>query len=295
MSHPPPPVPGGVAPKFGSEKVSRYTGVSQLQLRVSRCTVQLSEALWRGKDILGVQSQEPLGAPFLKEGLFSRRFSRVKTAPIKAKSAKRPIEVGKRPIKERKRPINANGQFLDTPPWWKTAPLKRPIKRSMTIATTLNDWGYGIAMFRALNFKISEPEIWREKIALSAEFQGFSWKFRPLKNIFRTLENGHSIRHQSIPPLSAGRILGVQSQRLLTCARKSQLQKNRDTWCTELWTPQWGSAPHVSPLGPQMIMVCPPLNLPPPLVTLPALQKNFVNIFSCFPGIFALKNDGDFW
>ena len=37
----PPPVPGGVAPKFGSEKVSRYTGVSQLQLRVSRYTVQL--------------------------------------------------------------------------------------------------------------------------------------------------------------------------------------------------------------------------------------------------------------
>ena len=38
----PPPVPGGVAPKFGSEKVSRYTGVSQLQLRVSRSTLQLS-------------------------------------------------------------------------------------------------------------------------------------------------------------------------------------------------------------------------------------------------------------
>ena len=44
VSHlaPPPAVPGGVAPKFGSEKVSRYTGVSQLQLRVSRYTVQLS-------------------------------------------------------------------------------------------------------------------------------------------------------------------------------------------------------------------------------------------------------------
>ena len=41
MSHLPPPVPGGVAPEFGSEKVSRYTGVSQLQLRVSRYTVQL--------------------------------------------------------------------------------------------------------------------------------------------------------------------------------------------------------------------------------------------------------------
>ena len=34
-------MPGGAAPKFGSEKVSRYTGVSQLQLRVSRYTVQL--------------------------------------------------------------------------------------------------------------------------------------------------------------------------------------------------------------------------------------------------------------
>ena len=35
-------MPGGVAPKSGrSEKVSRYTGVSQLQLRVSRYTVQL--------------------------------------------------------------------------------------------------------------------------------------------------------------------------------------------------------------------------------------------------------------
>ena len=41
VSHLPPLWPGGVAPKFGSEKVSRYTGVSQLQLRVSRYTVQL--------------------------------------------------------------------------------------------------------------------------------------------------------------------------------------------------------------------------------------------------------------
>ena len=38
---------------------------------------------------------------------------------------------GKRPIKEGKRPINANGQFSGTLPWSKTAPLKRPIKRSM--------------------------------------------------------------------------------------------------------------------------------------------------------------------
>ena len=38
----PPPLPGGVAPKFGSEKVLCYRGVSQVQLRVSRYTVQLS-------------------------------------------------------------------------------------------------------------------------------------------------------------------------------------------------------------------------------------------------------------
>ena len=41
-------MPGGVAPKFASEKVSRYTGVSQLQLRVSRYTVQLRERTQKG-------------------------------------------------------------------------------------------------------------------------------------------------------------------------------------------------------------------------------------------------------
>ena len=44
------------------------------------------------------------------------------------------------------------------------------------------------------------------KIVLSAEIPGFSWKVRPLKNIFRTLENSHAIRHQSMPPRSAGRL-----------------------------------------------------------------------------------------
>ena len=40
------------------------------------------------------------------------------------------------------------------------------------------------------------------KIALSAEYLGFSSKFRPLITIVRALENGHSICHQSIPPLT---------------------------------------------------------------------------------------------
>ena len=63
------------------------------------------------------------------------------------------------------------------------------------------------------------------KIALSAEFQGFSRKFLPLKNIFRTLENGHSIRHQSIHPLSAGRIKKLV--RKLVANRESHDSQNR--------------------------------------------------------------------
>ena len=62
--------------------------------------------------------------------------------PLRAKSVKRPIKVGKRPINEGKRPIKARvlvgisagclmGCFRASRPWWKTAPLKRPIKRSM--------------------------------------------------------------------------------------------------------------------------------------------------------------------
>ena len=49
---------------------------------------------------------------------------------------KRPIKVKKRPVKEGKRPIKVNGLFSGTPRWWKTAPLKRPIKRSMNISNS---------------------------------------------------------------------------------------------------------------------------------------------------------------
>ena len=41
-----------VALKFGSEKVSRYTGVSQLQLRVSRYTVQLRSVIENWKSVI---------------------------------------------------------------------------------------------------------------------------------------------------------------------------------------------------------------------------------------------------
>ena len=74
-------------------------------------------------------------------GCFPVDFQEVKR-PLRTKSVKRPIKVGKRPINEGKRPVKAKvlvgvsvgclmGCFRATPPWRKTAPLKRPIKRSM--------------------------------------------------------------------------------------------------------------------------------------------------------------------
>ena len=67
VSHLPPPFPGGVAPKVGSEKVSRYTGVSQVQLRVSRYTVQLRDTL--GEQFQGSERFQKLQEP--REGDFS--------------------------------------------------------------------------------------------------------------------------------------------------------------------------------------------------------------------------------
>ena len=39
-----------------------------------------------------------------------------------------------------------------------------------------NGWGYGIAFFRALNFQISEPEIWQKSLFLR-NFWDFSANF----------------------------------------------------------------------------------------------------------------------
>ena len=81
--------------------------------------------------------------PLFLMGCFPVDFQDVKR-PLRTKSVKRPIKVGKRPINEGKRPIKAKvlvgvffsvgclmGCFRAPPPWRKTAPLKRPIKRSM--------------------------------------------------------------------------------------------------------------------------------------------------------------------
>ena len=83
--------------------------------------------------------------PLFLMGCFPVDFQKVKR-PLRTKLVKRPIKVGKRPIKEGKRPIKAMvlvgisvgslmGCFRAPPPWRKTAPLKRPIKRSMILAS----------------------------------------------------------------------------------------------------------------------------------------------------------------
>ena len=83
--------------------------------------------------------------PLFLIGCFPVDFQEVKW-PLRTKSVKRPIKVGKRPINEGKRPIKAKvlvgvsvgclmGCFRAPPPWRKTAPLKRPIKRSMSLVT----------------------------------------------------------------------------------------------------------------------------------------------------------------
>ena len=79
--------------------------------------------------------------PLFLMGCFPVDFQEVKRL-LRTKLGKRPIKVGKRPIKEGKRPIKAMvlvgisvgclmGCFWAPPAWRKTAPLKRPSKRSM--------------------------------------------------------------------------------------------------------------------------------------------------------------------
>ena len=65
-------------------------------------------------------------------GYFPRDFQEGKR-PIES-FVKRPIDVEKRPIyffKEGKRPIEANGLSSGTPDMVETAPLKRPMNKSM--------------------------------------------------------------------------------------------------------------------------------------------------------------------
>ena len=115
-------------------------------------------------------STKSLLMPLFLMGCFPVDFQEVKR-PLWTKSAKRPIKVGKRPINEGKRPIKAKvlvgvsvgclmGCFSAPPPWRKTAPLKRPIKRSMTLNPNLANRKLPFARFTLLyppNTRVSLP------------------------------------------------------------------------------------------------------------------------------------------
>ena len=99
-------------------------------------------------------------------------------------SRKRPIKVGKRPIKDVKHPINANGQYPDTPPWWKTAPLKRLINlahQNRTIAIASD--------FRVDGAK--SPEIPQKEGVLGSEIAARNRK--SLATFYRNLKSQCSI------------------------------------------------------------------------------------------------------
>ena len=95
----------------------------------------------RGTSVFPIALPTVLGDVLIM-GCFPVDFQEVKR-PLRAKSGKRPIKGGKRPMKEGKRAIKAMvlvgisvgclmGCFSAPPPWRKTAPLKRPIKGSMS-------------------------------------------------------------------------------------------------------------------------------------------------------------------
>ena len=114
-------------------------------------------------------------------GCFPVDFQEVKR-PLRTKSVKRPIKVGKRPINGVKRPIKAKvlvgvsvgclmGCFRAPPPWRKTAPLKRPIKRSMKLR------GFGKIQTFAVDSRTAVWEFTLDKIVLrgTRTFSGRFW------------------------------------------------------------------------------------------------------------------------
>ena len=68
---------------------------------------------------------------------------------------------------------------------WKSQPtqLFTRFKIGGSLVGVWNGWGYGIAIFRALNFQISEPEIWQKSLFLR-NFRDFPGKFGLWKIFF---------------------------------------------------------------------------------------------------------------
>ena len=161
--------------------------------------------------------------PLFLMGCFPVDFQEAKR-PLGTKSGKRPIKVGKRPIKEGKRPIKAMvlvgismGCFRAPPPWRKTAPLKRPIWRSMNLAL-LNLEISG--NFRSAAF-LRSCEIARAAglvVEITSQARQYCWQTGQGIGVL-------SVQLQNVPCAAAQllRRLGV-FQRPLTCDPKCLLQ-----------------------------------------------------------------------
>ena len=83
------------------------------------------------------RNQERLNAPFLNR-LFAREYSRGKTAHQGIRG-NGPLRSENGPLRRGNPPLRVMGCFPGTSSWWKTAPLKRPIKRSMRKARVWGD------------------------------------------------------------------------------------------------------------------------------------------------------------
>ena len=76
-----------------------------------------------------------------------------------------------------------------------------------------NGWGYGIAIFRALNLQIPEPEIWHKNRSFCGISAIFLENSAPEK-YFSDSGKWSFHTHQSIPPLSAGPLIFLSLQAL---------------------------------------------------------------------------------
>ena len=132
-------------------------------------------------------------------GCFPVDFQEVKR-PLRTKSMKRPIKVGKRPINEGKRPTKAKvlvgvsvgclmGCFWAPPPCRKTAPLKRPIKRSMNAA--LSPCNFVTCREKQLHlFVTPRPPIWQLSFCMSPSLSLRNpWNAGPSRNAASTLSD----------------------------------------------------------------------------------------------------------
>ena len=146
---------------FGPQKALNRTNAKHVKLYLSNKGQKLRRQTTMGACIHIFKN---LLMPLFLMGCIPVDFQEVKR-PLRTKSVKRPIKAGKRPINERKRPIKAKvlvgvsvgclmGCFRAPPPWRKTAPLKRPIKRSMIyIYIDNNHNNMNIILFHFIIFK----------------------------------------------------------------------------------------------------------------------------------------------